>query len=191
MTDQLRTDAIERAYRDHADDVYRVAYAILRDPDGAMDATQDAFAQAFRRWEQYDANRPLRPWLHGIVSHLALDALRRRRVRVKALDTIGRVQTVPPTVGPGSEEMVQRVMDRDLVEDALGGLKPDVRAALVLRHYYGYDYAEIGSFLRTSPGNVGSILSRAHKTLRERLATASPAPRSMTTSPGAPSVEPR
>ena len=175
MTDQFRTDAIERAYRDHADDVYRVAYAILRDPDNAMDATQDTFAQAFRRWEQYDANRPLRPWLHGIVSHLALDALRRRRVGVKALDAIGRVQSVAPTVGPGSEEMVQRVLERDLVEDALGSLKPDVRAALVLRHYYGYDYAEIGSLLRTSPGNVGSILSRAHKTLRERLATASPA----------------
>lgn len=173
MTDQLRTDAIDRAYRDHADDIYRVAYAILRDPDNAMDATQDTFAQAFWRWEQYDANRPLRPWLHGIVSHLALDALRRRRVRVRALDTVGRVQSLAPTVGPGSEEMVQRVLDRDLVDDALGALKPDVRAALVLRHYYGYDYAEIGSFLRTSPGNVGSILSRAHKTLRERLATAS------------------
>jgi RNA polymerase sigma-70 factor (ECF subfamily) len=175
MDRDLRRQAVDRAYRDHAEDVYRVAYAILRDPDGAVDATHDTFARAFERWEQYDANRPLRPWLHGIVSHLALDALRRHRVRVKALDTIGRVQTVAPTVGPGSEEMVQRVMDRDLVDDALGGLKPDVRAALVLRHYYGYDYAEIGSFLRTSPGNVGSILSRAHKTLRERLATASPA----------------
>jgi RNA polymerase sigma factor, sigma-70 family len=152
VTDQqLRSDAIERAYRDHADDVYRVAYAILRDPDGAMDATQDTFAQAFRRWEQYDANRPLRPWLHGIVSHLALDALRRHRVRVKAIDVMGRVQPVSPTMGPGSEEMVRRVMDRDLVEGALGGLKPDVRAALVLRHYYGYDYAEIATLLRTSP----------------------------------------
>lgn len=174
MTDQLRIDAIDRAYRDHVHDIYRVAYAILRDPDTAMDATHDAFAQAFGRWEQYDTNRPLRPWLHGIVSHLALDALRRRRVRVKAIDAVGRVQSVTPTVGPGSDEMVQRVLDRDVVEDALGSLKPDVRAALVLRHYYGYDYAEIGSFLRTSPGNVGSILSRAHKTLRGRLATASP-----------------
>ena len=56
--DQQRLEAVERAYRDHADDVYRVAYAILRDADGAMDATHDAFAQAFRRWERYDANRP-------------------------------------------------------------------------------------------------------------------------------------
>ena len=42
---------------------------------------------------------------------------------------------------------------------------------LVLRHYYGYDYAEIAGFLRTSPGNVGSILSRAHASLRARLTT--------------------
>ena len=175
MDRQLRLDAVDRAYRDHVDDVYRVAYAILRDPDGAMDATHDAFAQAFRRWEQYDTNRPIRPWLHGIVSHLALDAVRRRRVRVRAIDVMGEAQSASPTVGPGSDEMVRRMVDRDLVDAALGSLKPDVRAALVLRHYYGYDYAEIAGFLKTSPGNVGSILSRAHKTLRARLATASTA----------------
>ena len=59
---------------------------------------------------------------------------------------------------------------RQLVDDGLAALKPDARAALVLRHYYGYDYAEIAGFLRTSPGNVGSILSRAHSALRDRLA---------------------
>lgn len=176
IDEQLRFAAIDRAYRDHADDVYRVAYAILRDPDGAMDATHDAFAQAFRRWDQYDANRPLRPWLHGIVSHLALDAVRRRRVRVKAIDVLGRTQAADQPIGPGSDEMVRRLVDRDLVDDALASLKPDVRAALVLRHYYGYDYAEIAAFLKTSPGNVGSILSRAHRTLRERLTASSATP---------------
>ena len=53
-------------------------------------------------------------------------------------------------------------------------LKPEARAALVLRHYYGYDYAEIARFLRTSPGNVGSILSRAHATLRDPARLAMP-----------------
>lgn len=174
MTDeQLRFAAVDRAYRDHADDVYRVAYAILRDPDSAMDATHDAFAQAFRRWDQYDATRPLRPWLHGIVSHLALDAVRRRHVRVRAIDVLGRAQAASPTIGPGSDEMVRQLVDRDLVDDALGSLKPDVRAALVLRHYYGYDYAEIGTLLKTTPGNVGSILSRAHRSLRERFTATS------------------
>lgn len=179
-----RWQAVERAYRDHADDVYRVAYAILRDPDAAVDATHDTFARAFDRWHQYDTNRPLRAWLHGIVSHAALDMLRRRRVRVLAIPTLGlaheeRVRGGRPA-DPASD-----IADRDQMAAAMADLKPDARAALVLRHYYGYDYAEIARFLRTSPGNVGSILSRAHATLRTRLAaeaadthTDVPAPRS-------------
>lgn len=168
VTDQdQRRDSVDRAYRDHADDVYRVAFAILRDTDAAVDATQDTFARAFERWDQYDSNRSLTAWLHGIVSHAALDALRRRRVRrltAPAVAQVGRVSGgawgADPSTGIG---------DRELVAAALADLNPDVRAALVLRHYYGYDYAEIAGFLRTSPGNIGSILSRAHAALRARL----------------------
>jgi hypothetical protein len=46
---------------------------------------------------------------------------------------------------------------------------------VVLRHFYGYDYAEIASFLGTNPGNIGSLLSRAHADLRRLLAAESPA----------------
>ena len=165
----IRWRAVELAYRDHADDVYRVALAILRDPDAAVDITHDTFARAFDRWEQYDSARPLRAWLHGIVSHAALDALRRRRVRTHALQTIGRVQETE-VAGRLDGDPAQRVVDGDAIDGALADLRPDARAALVLRHYYGYDYAEIARLLRTNPGNVGSILSRAHATLRARLA---------------------
>ena len=170
MTEQdLRRDAVERAYRDHADDVYRVAFAILRDRDAAVDATHDCFARAFERWEQYDVHRPLRAWLHGIVSNAALDDLRRRRVRRLAVPAVAQLRTAS-TTAPEDGDPATGVATRGLVEEALGLLKPDARAALILRHYYGYDYAEIAGFLRTSPGNVGSILSRAHAALRDRLA---------------------
>ena len=81
MIDSERDRVADQAYRDHANDVYRVAYGILRDPDDALDATHEAFARAWERWDQYDSQRPLQGWLHGIVVHLALDQLRRRRVR--------------------------------------------------------------------------------------------------------------
>jgi RNA polymerase sigma-70 factor, ECF subfamily len=171
---EQRRDAVDRAYRDHADDVYRVAFAILRDTEAAVDATHDTFAHAFERWDQYDSHRSLRGWLHGIVSHAALDTLRRRRVRRLAVPAVARIGPVSDG-GAWAADPSTRVADRDLCEAALAGLKPDVRAALVLRHYYGYDYAEIAGFLRTSPGNVGSILSRAHAELRVRM-TAERAP---------------
>jgi RNA polymerase sigma-70 factor (ECF subfamily) len=171
VTDQdLRRDAVDRAYREYADDVYRVAFAILRDTEAAVDATHDTFARAFERWDRYDGNRSLRAWLHGIVSHAALDDLRRRRVRQLAVPAVARIGPLTGGGAWGADPSIG-VADRDLVESALADLKPDTRAALVLRHYYGYDYAEIAGFLRTNPGNVGSILSRAHAALRERLAT--------------------
>ena len=174
MEPNLRRDAVDRAYRDHADDVYRVAYAILRDRDGAMEATQDAFARAFERWEQYDANRPLRPWLHGIAAHTALDALRRRRLR--DLFRGGQVTEIEVRDPHGDSDPGAGLARRELIDEALGALKPLVRAALVLRHYYGYDYDQIGVLLRTSSGNVGSLLSRGHAQLRQRLAAGEPAP---------------
>jgi RNA polymerase sigma-70 factor (ECF subfamily) len=171
VTDQdERRTAVDAAYRDHADDVYRVALAILRDPESAADATHDAFARAFERWGQYDSTRSLTAWLHGIVSHAALDDLRRRRVRRLATVAISQIGPVS-TGGSWAADPSKGFADRDQVAGVLAELKPEVRAALVLRHYYGYDYAEIAGFLRTSPGNVGSILSRAHATLRARLTT--------------------
>jgi RNA polymerase sigma-70 factor (ECF subfamily) len=169
MTDrELRDRAADQAYRDHATEVYRVAYGILRDPDEAIDATHDTFARAWERWEQYDSQRPLRAWLHGIVVHLALDQLRRRRVRRLALPSLGHAVVGEIGTGAGADP-ASEIVRRRVVEDALATLQPVARAALILRHYYGYDYAQIGAFLGTGSGTVGSTLSRAHAVLRERL----------------------
>lgn len=173
MSESERDRAADQAYRDHANDVYRVAYGILRDPDEALDATHDTFARAWERWDQYDSQRPLRGWLHGIVVHLALDQLRRRRVRRLALPLLGR-SPVSPIESSMNRDPAEDVARRQLVETALDGLRPEVRATLILRHYYGYDYAQIGTYLGMSSGTVGSTLSRAHAAIRRKLEALEP-----------------
>jgi RNA polymerase sigma-70 factor, ECF subfamily len=165
MNADPRDASCDRAYRDHANDVYRVAYGMLRDPDEALDATHDAFARAWERWDQYDSQRPLRPWLLGICVNVCLDQLRRRRVRRLISPRVG---VLPDSVS-GARDPAPDIVQRRIVEQAMDGLRPDVRAALVLRHYYGYDYAQIGELLGKPSGTVGSLLSRAHAALRERL----------------------
>jgi RNA polymerase sigma-70 factor, ECF subfamily len=165
---ERRDRAADQAYREHANDVYRVAYGILRDPDEALDATHDTFARAWERWDQYDSQRPLRGWLHGIVVHVALDQLRRRRVRTLALPRLGGSALTSPTTTAAADP-ADELARREAVDDALDGLRPAARAALVLRHYYGYDYAQIGSMLGISSGTVGSTLTRTHATIRARL----------------------
>ena len=168
MEGTFRDSAIDRAYRDHAPEVYRVAYGVLRDADDALDVTQDAFARAWERWDQYDSQRPLRAWLHGIVVNLALDRLRRRRVRRLAIPAIGESFQRGPAAGR-SLDPADTVARRQVVEEALAMLPGRTRAILELRHYYGYDYAQIGGFVGMNGGTVGSTLSRAHAELRLRL----------------------
>ncbi len=174
--ERLRHRDVTAAYAAHADDVYRLAYAILRDGDDAVDATQDVFVRAFERWESYDAERPLRPWLHAIASRVALDRLRRRRVRRLAVPTLARESASRPGDAYAGHDPAATVSRRDSVEAALAELQPVPRAAVLLRHRYGYDYAEIGSFLGLSATNVGAVLSRARSVLRARLAEEAPGP---------------
>lgn len=168
MDGPLRDRAIDAAYREHATDVYRVAFGVLRDRDEALDATTDTFARAWERWDQYDSQRPLRAWLHGIVTNLALDQLRRRRVRRLAIPALGNAavnEITRRTERDPSSDLVRR----SIVDQALDTLPPRTRAALVLRHYYGYAYGEIASLLGMNSATVGSTLSRAHAALRARL----------------------
>jgi len=169
MTDQARLAAVTAAYRDHADDAYRLAYAILHDPDDAMEATQEGFVRAFERWDRYDPTRPLRPWLHAIVARVALDQLRRRRVRRLAIpvlaDAVGRASGQSGEAG----DPAARWSRRHAIEEALSALQPLARAAVLLRHRYGYDYAEIAALLDVSVVSVGALLSRARAALRVHL----------------------
>jgi RNA polymerase sigma-70 factor (ECF subfamily) len=181
VDDQERSAAVDHAYREHAQDLYRLAFGILRDADAAVDAIQVAFARAYERWGQYDPNRPLLPWLHGIVAHEALDALRRRRVRWISVAAMPDRQP-SGSRSPGAD-LAADVAERAAIDAGLAQLKPIARAAVLLRHLYGYDYAEIGRLLGTSPGNVGTLLSRAHAQLRELLAELGPSPEASATHP--------
>ena len=166
MEPEDRHDAVERAYREFSADVYRVTYAILRDPEVAADAVHDVFGRALEHWDEYDPQRPMRPWLHAIATRRAFDLLRWRRVRVLALPGLQAEARERERI---ATDQAGALSLRDRMEVELQEIAPRARAALVLRHYYGYSYAEIARFVGTSPGNVGSLISRAHTRLRVRL----------------------
>ena len=50
-----------------ADDVWRVARRLTRDPQAAEDLMQEAYTRAFRSWKQYEPGTNLRAWLLRIV----------------------------------------------------------------------------------------------------------------------------
>lgn len=92
---------------------------------------------------------------------------------------------VVSTSGGGSEEPVagwswlriptsararnQPPIETRSLTDALAKLSPDVRAAVVLVHWRGLDYAAAAEILGIPAGTVGSRLNKARRVLRDVL----------------------
>ena len=66
-------------------------------------------------------------------------------------------------------EVEQVVALNTAIQDAVGQLSPEIRAAFLLREYHGLDYAEIARMLELEMGTVKSRLSRARASLRRAL----------------------
>jgi len=144
---------------------FRTAFAIVRDAESAAELTQQAYVQAFRDRDRFRGDAPADAWLHRIVVHVALSAMRRgsgpRVGAVRWIDPVSEPPGGPVSEAPSGDRL-------DLL-DALGTLDPRHRAAVVLRYYLDHDYATIARILDTSEGNVGSMLSRALARLRVSL----------------------
>ena len=56
---------------------------VLRDPEEARDAAQEAFLRAYQAWSRFDGADP-RAWLYTIGLRLAFNELRRRRALQRA-----------------------------------------------------------------------------------------------------------
>ena len=76
--------------------VYGLALSILRNPEDAEEAAQDAFVKLFVSRQKFDTARDLEPWLLRIAGNAGRDRLRRRLgvdndVEADAADVVGVV----------------------------------------------------------------------------------------------------
>jgi RNA polymerase sigma-70 factor (ECF subfamily) len=68
--------------------VYRTALMITGDNQAADDLLQDVFLRLFRFAGNFDAERPLEPWLYRMTTNLAYDWVKRRRGLVSSLEDL-------------------------------------------------------------------------------------------------------
>src|SRR5215468_6091834 len=64
------------------------------------DVVQETLFEAYRKLDQFDDGRPLKPWLFRIAHNRCIDFLRRRGVRVEAETTAASSDRVEPAELP-------------------------------------------------------------------------------------------
>ncbi len=146
----------------------RYARALLRDRDSADDLVQDCIERALARLDTWQTGDNPRRWLFTIMHHLFVDQLRRSRRR---RDNVP-IATQPEAAFVAQPTQMESLQAREVI-DALQGLPPDRRSALVLVAVEGLTYAEAALVLGVPAGTVMSRIARAREALRGELDKAS------------------
>ncbi len=152
-------DLVERHYLE----LYRYAYAVLREERSAEDAVQDAFKRALSALGSYPEERlramRLRPWMYRITLNVARNRLRQRReVPVEEISVVDDA---------GSVEGREGVMD---ALDALRRLPERQRVAVTLRYLQDLPYGEISGVTGWPEGTAKTLVRRGLLRLRKLMA---------------------
>ena len=146
--------AFEDLVRRHRDRLWAVALRTTRDREEAADALQDALISAYKAAGSFRGESAVTTWLHRIVVNACLDRMRRRQTRATGA-AAGGGATSRPTAGTMAERDTRMV-----VEEALGQLPVEQRAAIVLVDVEGWSVAETAAMLGVPEGTVVALRPR-------------------------------
>jgi RNA polymerase sigma factor (sigma-70 family) len=138
------------------------AWLILRDPEQAADAVQNALVRAWRDLPTLRDPDRFDAWLNRLVVRACIDEARRlRRHRVDVEMT--------SLVSPAVDGVESTVVDRDRLERGFLRLDPEMRAVIVLHHYLDLPLPAVAASLGIPVGTAKSRLHRAIGQMRAAL----------------------
>ncbi len=168
----MRLDLVERARRGdreafgqlaagEVDRLHAIARLVLRDPDLAEDAVQEALVRCWRQLPRLRDVERFDGWLYRILVRAAADEGGRRRRHEAAVRMIH--------VEPVTADAAREVADRDQLEAGFRRLSIDHRAVVVLHHYAGLPLPEVAAALGIPAGTAKSRYHYAMAALRAAL----------------------
>lgn len=164
-----RIGSIEQLHDVYAGALYLYARRRTGDPEAAEEAVQDTLVRAWRHLDRFDPARgSMATWLFAIARNVTIDQDRRRRARPRLVAaTEGPAD--PPAGAASTEAEVERTLEAWQLAEALHGLSPDHREAIVEVHYLGFTVREVADRHGLPVGTVKSRLYYGLRALRLRL----------------------
>ncbi|MGC9994753.1 MAG: RNA polymerase sigma factor [Terriglobia bacterium] len=155
--------AWEALLKAHSRKIYNLCYRFTGRVEEAEDVTQEVFIKVFQTLRSYHAAQgSFGTWLNRVARNHLVDHYRRARkdrVTSSLEDELPEAEQQPsPHMEPtGQVESRER---REVLQQGLDKLSPDLREAVILRDLHDLDYEEIAQVLSVPQGTVKSRINR-------------------------------
>jgi RNA polymerase sigma-70 factor, ECF subfamily len=169
LTANLQLDSFEELAMPLFDQLFNFAHWLTRNREEAEDLVQETYVKALKGFGSFQLGTNFRAWMYRILRNTFLTS----RTGLKVTMTV----PVDPEEG-GADLAVDRdtpetylfeQLNRELLQSAMDELPLHFREILLLCEVEEMSYQEIAETLSVPIGTVMSRLSRARKTLSERL----------------------
>lgn len=154
---------------------YSVALRILKSPDQAEDAAQDALLRAYRARDSFSGKARFESWLYRIAFTTALSHLRKPyyRAHYKAANDAGEDALARlPANEDKPDELAAASEIATCMDGCLDTMRPLDRIAFTERFIHGTSERELGQLLGVSTNAAKQRAFRARRTLRACVSAA-------------------
>jgi len=172
----------EAAYRElvarYERPVFSLIFRMVRDREMAEDLSQETFIKVLNNLDRYSPEFKFSSWLFKIANNLTIDHLRRRRINTISIEgapdavTAESARATAISVVSAGESPLDELESKELgsaIERAIGKLRPEYRACIMLRHVEDKSYEEIAEIVKLPLGTVKTYIHRARHELRSAL----------------------
>lgn len=156
--------AMALLFKQHYSFLYKYLLKVTMDPIVAEDTAQDTIVRCMENMKRYNGTSSFSSWMITIATRLFIDSARRKKREKKWLE-----QEAVQSARRMRWQMERRGEDWTDMLDGLSRLSEDHRIAILLKHYYGYSYDEIGTMLGIPEGTVKSRTAYGIKQLRKEM----------------------
>lgn len=160
----------------HKNRIYHYICRMTHDSPEAEDLTQEVFIKAYQSLGAFRQEAAVDTWLYRIATNLVIDRFRRRKRGPLAwlpwVDDEGDpVADLPDTARTSDPEAAVELGELQArVHQAIAGLPPKLRSAVILHDMEGLSYEEVAVVAGCPVGTVKSRLFNGRAILRRKLA---------------------
>ncbi|WP_141433094.1 RNA polymerase sigma factor SigY [Bacillus sp. 03113] len=157
--------AFTQLFQQHYSFLYKYLIKLTMNNDLAEDLIQETMLKGYVNIQQFNGSSKFSTWLISIASRLFIDHQRKRNREKKwfqeAIETFSRKL---------EWDLAIKGYEWNEILHLFNHLNAETRSSILLRHYYGFTYAEIAQILQIKEGTVKSRVHHGLKEIRKEWA---------------------